>query len=443
MIPKIADLLVNQSRWNANQKEKNDWREARKKAYNYYKGRTEDYTKFFFSKELCTKIPIANINVTKRVIDRISLVYMQSPMREYSVEDLDLLFHNKDHKLQKAERMCNLLEFILLKPCWRGDRIEYDIIMDFEPHFDTDPLHPYAITYPLPVKSQVTTNEPEKFAYWDSENTFVYDKDGNIYTPEDNPDKINPYGVLPFVELFKEGRPEYAYLDTDASNDLIATNEVINVAETNKNANVQFQSFGYMFATGSFLDEAVLDVGQDKIVKLGADGNLDIVAPPNSVPALTETIKDAYKILAQNYHLSINFVEGNQEASGYALKIRNSELTDARKSDVEMWRNIENRIFELEKILIQTHINQDAGELLNVDYEESVEVLTPDEQIAKWEWELGKGLIDLADILMQKDPDKYPTREDAKEYLDARQSDPQTEEIEEGSLAQALLTPVQ
>ena len=440
MIPKISDLLVKQSRWNANQREKNQWRDTRKKAYNYYKGRTEEYTRFFFARELSAKIPIANVNVTKRVIDRISLVYMQPPIREYSVEDLNLLFHNKDHKLQRAERMCNLLDFVLLKPCWRNERLEYDIIIDFEAHFDQDPLRPFAITYPLPVKSSVTDDEPEKFAYWDSEHTFVYDRDENIYSPDDNPDMINPYGTLPFVELFKNGRPEYAYLDTDASNDLIATNEVINVAETNKNANVQFQSFGYMFATGSFLDEQVLDVGQDKILKLGADGNLDIVAPPNSVPALTETIKDAYKILAQNYHLSINFVEGSQEASGYALKIRNSELTDARKSDLEMWRNIENRIFELEKTMIDVHLNKDAGELLNVDYEESVEVLTPQEQIDKWEWELSKGLIDLADVLMQKDPDKYPTREDAQAYLDERKSAPKEEE--EGSLAQALLTPV-
>jgi len=445
MIPKLSELILKQSRYSANQSEKNDWREARKKAYNYYKGRTEPYTKNFFARELTDKIPIANVNVAKRVIDRVSLVYMEQPVREYSVEGVDEIFHNKDHKMQRAERMCNLLEFVLLKPCWRNDRMEYDIIMDFEPHFSDDPLRPFAITYPLPMKSEVTTDEPEKFAYWDAENTFVYDRDKNIYTPDDNPEMLNPYGVLPFVELFKEGRPEYAYLDNDASNDLIATNEVINVAETNKNANVQFQSFGYMVATGSYIDEAKLDVGQDKILKLGADGNLDIVAPPNSVPALTETIKDAYKILAQNYHLSINFVEGTQEASGYALKIRNSELLDARKSDLEMWRNVEHSLFELEKIIIDVHLGSDAGELLNIDYKENVEILTPDEQIHKWEWELAQGLIDKADILMQKDPDKFTTREEAQAWIDERLNTPKTEENEAvgGNLVEALLKPVE
>ena len=37
-------------------------------------------------------------------------------------------FHQKNFKMQRAEKLCNLLECILIKATWRNERIEYDII---------------------------------------------------------------------------------------------------------------------------------------------------------------------------------------------------------------------------------------------------------------------------------------------------------------------------
>ena len=71
----------------------------------------------------------------------------------------------------------------------------------------------------------------------------------------------------------------------------------------------------------------------------------------------------------------------------------------------------------------------DAGELENVDFGESTDVLSPQEQRDKWEWELAKGLIDEADILMQMNPDGYPERQDALDYLAERKSVPVVEEL--------------
>ena len=55
--------------------------------------------------------------------------------------------------------------------------------------------------------------------------------------------------------------------------------------------------------------------------------------------------------------------------------------------------------------MIAVDLGQDAGELESVDFEETMEVLSDSEQRDKWDWELSKGLIDEADILIQKDPD--------------------------------------
>ncbi len=446
MIPNMGELALLYSKWDVQQQRKNKWKQSRYEALDYYKGVTKEYVSNYFSDSTLSKVPIGNVNITKRVIDRISLVYMTPPVRLYSNEDTPDFFKEKDLKLQRLERMTNLLDGVLVKPCWRikddgTGCIEYDIIMDYEPLFDTDPLNPYAIVYPIAQKASVLDTTPEQFVYWDAENTFVFDKNGKQYTTDDNPDMVNPYGVLPFIECFRDGKPETDYLDTNASRDLIQTNLAINVAETNKNANIQFQSFGYMFVNGSGIDHEKISVGQDKINFLGVDGSISIVSPPNAVPALDESIQSSYKMLAQNYHLPISFVEGTTASSGVALKMRNQELTDNRKSDVIRWRDIEYKLFELERLMIAVEQGKDAGDLEDVDFSESIDVLNDQEQRDKWEWELSKGLIDLADILMQQNPDL--DRAEAEAYLEERKKVEEVKEDSGSALLQALAKPVE
>ena len=442
MIRTPAQLAVLNSKYDAQNQEKQRWIEERQRAYNYYKGRTDVYTRGYFAEMFANKLPIANVNITKRIIDRVSLVYMKPPQREYTNPEIMDVLIDKDHKLQRAERLTNLLEVVLIHPCWRDDHIEYDIIRDFEPIFGENPLVPIGITYPLQVRSTVFDDTAELWAYWDDEHHYTYDRNGKIYTEDDNPEMINPYGVLPFVECFRDGKPESAYLDTDACPDLIATNCLINVAETNKAANVMFQSFGYIYAQGSYIDSEKLKVGQDQILNLGADGSLGMVSPPNSIPALTESIKESYKMLAQNYHLQVSFVEGTTAESGVALKLRNQELTDERISDVIRWKEIEINLFELEKLIIAVEMGKDAGGLEHCDFDETTEVLSDQEQRERWEWELSHGLIDVVDILMQKDPDQFPERKDAEAYLEERKQVKEIEEGEGNELLKALTEPV-
>ena len=301
-------------------------------------------------------------------------------------------------------------------------------------------MKPDAYVYPISMKAQVLTNESEKFAYWDKEHHFIFDRNQKIYSNEDNPDMINPYGVLPFIESYRDGKPEYNYMDTDASIDLIQTNLAMNVAETNKNANVMFQSFGYLYVNGAGIDtQDTMKIGQDRINYLGVDGTINIVAPPNSVPALDESIKSAYKMLSQNYHLPTSFVEGTTAESGVALRLRNQELQDDRKSDISKWRDFEMQLFELERLIVAVEEGKDAGDLEDVDFDEATEILSNQEQREKWDWELSKGIIDEADIMTQINPDL--TREEALEHLAERKVAPVVEEG--GGLLQALSKPVE
>ena len=73
-----SQKLVELSKVEWQQNQKNVWRSKREKAYNYYKGRTDEYLKEYYKVKQGTpiydKIPIPTIELTRRVINRISLV---------------------------------------------------------------------------------------------------------------------------------------------------------------------------------------------------------------------------------------------------------------------------------------------------------------------------------------------------------------------------------
>ncbi len=72
---------------------------------------------------------------------------------------------------------------------------------------------------------------------------------------------------------------------------------------------------------------------------------------------------------------------------------------------------------------------------------ESVDILSDQEQRDKWEWELSKGIIDVADILMQKNPDL--DRKEAEELLAEKSGIEEEAEAPQNTLLEALAKPVE
>ena len=74
MIPNLSELSVLLSKWDIKQQRKNKWKQDRYCALDYYNGNTLDYTSKYFSDSTLNKVVAGNINISKRVIDRISFV---------------------------------------------------------------------------------------------------------------------------------------------------------------------------------------------------------------------------------------------------------------------------------------------------------------------------------------------------------------------------------
>jgi len=229
MIPDIGTEAVKISRLGANELEYREFMARRDNRLKYYKAQTEDLTREWFSSNLLKNVPIGNINITKRVIDRTSEVYMVEALRTFEKEKqteryLEKIPH-KHERMQRVEKMTNLLDVVVVHPFWNKRKmiLDHAVILDFKPYFDNEG-DLVGIRYPLIQSSNSNSLDEQMFAEWDLEGWQKVDANGVAKERE------KYIGEFPFVLCWTD-EPEYFY-DHNPTADLAQGNLCINFYQT-------------------------------------------------------------------------------------------------------------------------------------------------------------------------------------------------------------------
>ena len=403
------------------------------KLIDYYSGTdTWRYIGSYFDADSFNEIPVYDINVTKKFIDKKSRVYTLSPTREIDnsknkTDQYSKLTRKKDLKMKHIERITNLVGVPALRVLWDEDEdgnfFDYNCIYYYDAIFDeSNPYDPVAIVYPiLAPTNDVTYLEKSKYAYWDAEVYMVFDEDGNVEYEEDN-----PYGVLPFV--FPRSTVQIDDFYGEGASDIVSVNEHINIAMTELMLGLRFQMFGQPWASGVYQDSPLARMGTDMIINLPEGGAFGIETPGGNLGQVIEVIKFKLELLAMSQHMYVTF-ESNQDrpSSGLALKIKDFEHVQDYKDDLELWRDFEKKLYNLEKI-IATSNNTNLGSSLIVDFKEPEYPVSVQEQITKDNWDLDNGLITLEEIYKRDRSDI--SIEEARAIIEKNKGEQDAEEVE-------------
>ena len=117
-------------------------------------------------------------------------------------------------------------------------------------------------------------------------------------------------------------------------------------------------------------------------------------------------------MLAMTNHLSVSF-DSNQDrpSSGLALIIKDHDRIEYYKDDVELFRDFEHNLYNLERTIADTngiYLPDD----FSIDFNEPNYPVSMQEQIAKDTWDLENNLTTLPEIMMRYKKDI--TMEDAQ-----------------------------
>lgn len=412
MIDNIGVDAVKLSRLQANDLEYKEFMKRRHNRLKYYNAETEKLTKDWFSSNLLKNVPIGNINITRRVIDRTSEVYMVEAIRTFEKEaqtdKYGEVIPRKHERMQRIEKMTNLLDVVAIHPFWndRKGYLDHAVILDFQPYFD---MHGdlVGIRYPLIQSPNSASTDEQTYVEWGLTGWRIVNANGVG-------NEVEEYdGMFPFVLAWTD-EPEYFY-DHNPTADLAQGNLCINFYQTALNANVGYQSFGQPYVTGLNSNDK-LEWGIDKVPAFPEGATAGILSPPSTVGDVVAAQSNLYKLIARNYHLPEDFVEGSAQAeSGVAIKLRNQELQNERIGDIIRWRNVEQAVFKIERDILAT-VNIKLDEDMFVDFSESIEYLSAQEQREKDDWDLEHDLTTVVNIAMRQNKDLE--KEDAEKLIE-------------------------
>jgi hypothetical protein len=379
-------------------------------ALDYYQyNNTGKYIRDYFGGSLQDEIPLYTSNLTKRIIKRISLVYKDAPVRQTD-DKYDAVRGRKDYEMKQFERLHNLLGTIAVRVYYKNGRLYRVPVLEYEPIFDfNDSITPIAVMYPLthPVSSRSSAKD-ELFAYWsESEHFLVNGKGEKISVNEED---VNPYGILPFVFLQPDTMVDEHW--NAGAFDITEANRQVDIAMTMLQHHIR--SAGGQFVINGRVDSKNIEIGLNKVVVL-EDGNMSNISANTNITNIIDGIKFQMQNVAQNHHISFDFgVSGNK--SGVALKIENLELLESREDATEQFREIEKELYSLESRVVEVEAGLSLSPDFSVDFAE-VRFPDPAQEIAEWEFKFKHGLADPVDWLMQNDPDRFTTREEAQAHL--------------------------
>ena len=372
------------------------------KLLDYYNGNNiAHYISKMFSAAVFNEIPLTEVNITRRFINKMSRIYTIGANRNVNdkYDDLTIM---KSTRMKHIERMTRLCGTIATRVVWNeGDNspyYDYRPIYFFHVFFDDDPFVPTAITYPIlqPVEDSSKV-EKLHYAYWDAEKYISMDEDGNVIA-----EIPHSYGVLPFVFTHRENQTDSFYVE--GANDIINANEHINIAMTEMQLGLRFQMFGQPVMSGAEMGNNQR-TGSDVTLELPEGATYQIVAPQGNVNEVIENVKFLVELVAQNNHLWVQWSEqGGEVPSGISLMIKDLERTEDYQDDLALWKMYEEDLYRVER-QIASSFGVSLPSELGLDFKEPEYPKTVQDQILWDKHRLELNLINEVGLLMEYNND--------------------------------------
>ena len=367
------------------------------------------------------KLYPVSLNVVKKIIRNLAMVYQKDSVRSLDGSDVDKAILTEIEttsalpvKMKQANRLSKLLGTVLLRPVWRGGRMDIDIltpdVLDVDTGDTPEDLRAVQVTHYSPVGD---ANELS-FTLWTPEMVRTLDANGHLLFEEEN-----PYGILPFVPCW--GQPVTDFFWQRGARDLIIVQDAINRLLTILGYVIDFQGFSTGFVKGADqeLRNGGLTLGPGTLVCLPENGEMGFAAPNAPVDQILSAVGYLMKQAAVTNGLSASTIatEATDE-SGVARIVGNRELEEMRADDIALFAEYERRLFEVFRIVWNAHNpGRRLGEsaVFHVNFYDPKPTMTAGEQVQVWEKLMGLGLLSPVDVMLERDPDL--TRDEAKARL--------------------------
>lgn len=403
------------------------------KSIDFYEKNQTGYIKQYFDKEDLEISPFFNSELVKYVVDTLAQVYAKFPVRSLTDESgepvdekddgVQLLFSDEPQLnvgIKKGEKYSNLLGNTVVRFAdYFGAKlahIETDYIPVFpetEDGYIISKSYPVGYHFPLQHDENSKNVNSEAYLFISDEHYFFHDTHGNRWPDENFPDELNPYGIMPLVDLSQPTPDSYW------GSGLVSIVELCESFLTgimNSLHGQRLMSNGQPWVRGWPTHNLPMNTSGERIIKVGKfvwdlgdegqAGNIDFA------PKLAESLEFFRGLLNLElgfYGLKANFKESGNPMSGFAIVVSSRELLERRQSDItDIYTVQERRLFKVIQAMNDFHkwdYNILESAKMITDFAEPEFPMEPEQERAQAEWEWKWGLSTRENYLIEKNPD--------------------------------------
>ena len=369
----------------------------------YYNRNLDGHLEQWFPGSSLSQVPPFGMRIVPRFARSRMMVMkgIQRFINGESAEEYMNLTHLLDSKAREFSEVAWLLGRCYFRSKWnqRHQRIEYDLIPHAKEYCDPDGQL-YGISYEVGKDHKGR----RQFVFWSEDREgepglhFLFDTTSKVRMVGGREDFINPYGLIPISKI------EFCSDSMDVARAALQ----VSIAMTEIALATRF-ALGQPVITGIDTEIPNLKSGIERLISLPEGSSLSYVSPTGSIKDMIEAVKMMVNQVGQNHALSIRWGEGGTPPSGEALKILSLENLESREADMPLFKEWEHSRYEIDRRLLEVHMNRSFSESYDLDFSEAEFPLSWAEEKDRYIFLLEQGLMSKKELYLKLvNPDALP-----------------------------------
>lgn len=379
--------------------------EKEQERYDMYHGRLRDYIKKAIQREFILAETVRQLinriipaNITQKVVNALAKVYITAPQRspvnemnkdQESIDsltkamDLNVLMKNANQYFKLSKHFC-IEPFVNLGV----PQMRVLAAHNYTPISD-DPVDPTRATYIVKHVKWGNSKEGDKKSHrhvvWSDTEHYTMDGDGNIISDPNNPDNVNPYGILPIVYQ-RSQRDELIPIEDD---DLVYMQVAVCLLLTDLAFATKYQAWSLIYILNSQAQNINFNPNSVIFLPANKEGTpspeIGTIKPNIDSDAMLRQVETLIALLLSTKSLKSSAMSLNVETaqSGISKALDSAETMEDRTEQQAYFVEAEQKLFEI--IKHQLPVWRSAGMLsdkyntlsLTEDFELSVRFPTP------------------------------------------------------------------
>lgn len=310
-----------------------------------------------------------SINVFKQAAEQIAAIYSRQVTRTIDNDPAPFdVFADLDMAFFSADQTAFVCQEVFVRPLYDPDRgvITVDLLTPdsaWAMPADLDPLGLKFLMY----------QRGEQYVVWTASNFAVYDRDFNLLPDPDNPDHVNPFGVIPWVCIHNKYPADGQVFHEGQSEQLRQATLSTGIQKTDLNHIQHLQSFKQLVGIG-FDDSDKAQKMSDPASILTVDNpgaSVSVLDMQANIKSHLDAVLEASSVTLNQLGIRPEMTRGTLSASsGYALTIQLHNLERQWEQRRNLWRLYEQRFYDVARLVWQAFTGEALPEgKVQVEYQ--------------------------------------------------------------------------